>query len=131
MDINAERVIEANNMYAKISKIITSYRKTRRNETKSEFSEFLGISHPKFLDTINEYLFVNTGDIILLNAVKLLKNKYKEKNIDFDDNKLIRDSIFLIHKQICDNHPDGVRNVSALTKNTKLFKEIKQVIETL
>lgn len=40
-------------------------------------------------------------------------------------------SIHLIHNIIIKNYPAGVRNISALTKNTKLFKEIKQNIENL
>lgn len=131
MDINADRVIEANNMYRKISKIITSYRRTRRNENKTEISDFLGISHDEFLDKIDEYLFMNTGDIIILNTTKLLKVKYKIQKEEFDDEKLIKDAILLIHKNIIDTYQDGVRNISALTKNTKLFKEIKQYIDHL
>ena len=131
MDINADRVIEANNMYDKISKIITSYRRTRRNEKKTEFSDFLGIPHSDFLNKIDEYLFMNTGDIVILNTTKLLKDKYTNKNTQFGDEKLIKDAILLIHKNLIDNYPDGVRNISALTKNTKLFKEIKQFIDNL
>lgn len=131
MDINVDRVLEANYMYKKISSIITSYRKTRRNESKSEFSEFLGIEHSEFLHIINEFLFVNTGDIIILNTVKLLKDKYTEKKYEFDDNKLIRDSIFLIKKHICNNYPEALRNVSTLTKNNKLFSDIKDLINKL
>lgn len=131
MDINADRVIEANNMYREISKIITSYRRTRRNENKSEISDFLGIPHSDFLNKIDEYLFMNTGDIVILNTAKLLKDKYKNQKIEFNDKKLIKDAILLIHKNIIETYPDGVRNISALTKNTKLFKEIKQYIDNL
>ena len=131
MDINADRVIEANNMYREISKIITSYRRTRRNESKTEISDFLGISHANFLNKIDEYLFINTGDIVILNTTKLLKDKYKIQKIEFNNEKLIKDAILLIHKNIIDTYPDGVRNISALTKNTKLFREIKQYIDNL
>lgn len=131
MDINADRVIEANNMYREISKIITSYRRTRRNENKTEISDFLGIPHSDFLNKIDQYLFMNTGDIVILNTAKLLKDKYKNQKIEFNDEKLIKDAILLIHKNIIETYPDGVRNISALTKNTKLFKEIKQYIGNL
>lgn len=131
MDINADRAIEANNMYREISKIITSYRRTRRNENKTEISDFLGMSHSDFLNKIDEYLFMNTGDIVILNTAKLLKDKYKNQKIEFNDEKLIKDAILLIHKNIIETYPDGVRNISALTKNTKLFKEIKQYIDNL
>lgn len=131
MDINADRVIEANNMYKKISEIITSYRRTRRNEKKTEISYFLGIPHSDFLNKIDEYLFMNTGDIVILNTTKLLKDKYKNQKKEFNDKTLIKDAILLIHENIIKTYPDGVRNISALTKNTKLFKEIKQYIDNL
>lgn len=131
MDINADRVIEANNMYKKISEIITSYRRTRRNEKKTEISDFLGIPHSDFLNKIDEYLFMNTGDIVILNTAKLLKDKYKNQKIEFNDERLIKDAILLIHENIIKNYPSGVRNISALTKNTKLFKDIKLYIENL
>lgn len=72
---------------------------------------------------------MNTGDIVILNTAKLLKNKYKNQEIEFNDKKLIKDAIVLIHENIIKTYPDGVRNISALTKNTKLFKEIKQHID--
>ena len=131
MDINADRVIEAYKMYDKISKIITSYRRTRRNENKTEISNFLGIQHLKFLKDIDEYLFINTGDIVILNTVRLLKDNYKKRNKKFDDNKLIKDAILLIHNKIIKVYSDEIRNISSLTKNTKLFKEIKDCIEKL
>lgn len=131
MDISADKVIEANNMYKKISEIITSYRKTRRNNQKSEFSKFLGIENSQFLDKINEYLFINNGDIIILNTVKLLKDKYTSNNIDFDDNLLIKKAIFLIHERILTNFSEESKNVSALTKNNKLFRDIKNTIESM
>lgn len=131
MDINADRVIEANNMYREISKIITSYRRTRRNEEKTEISDFLGIPHSDFLEKIDEYLFMNTGDIVILNTTKLLKDKYKNQKTEFNDEKLIKDAILLIHENIINTYPEGVRNISALTKNTKLFEEIKHYIDNL
>ena len=131
MDINADRVIEANNMYKKISEIITSYRRTRRNEKKTEISDFLGIPHSDFLNKIDEYLFMNTGDIVILNTAKLLKDKYKNQKIEFNDERLIKDAIHLIHENIIKNYPSGVRNISALTKNTKFFNDIKLYIDNL
>lgn len=128
MDINADRVIEANNMYENISKIITSYRRTRRNENKEEISTFLNMDHKDFLTVIDEYLFINTGDIVILNTVKLLKDSYKNKNIEFNDDMLIKDAIDLIHNIIMNTDPKEVKNISALTKNSNFFKKIKQSI---
>ena len=128
MDINADRVIEANNMYENISKIITSYRRTRRNENKEEISTFLNMDHKDFLTVIDEYLFINTGDIVILNTVKLLKDSYKNKNIEFNDDMLIKNAIDLIHNIIMNTDPKEVKNISALTKNSNFFKKIKQSI---
>lgn len=128
MDINADRVIEANNMYENISKIITSYRRTRRNENKEEISTFLNMDHKDFLTVIDEYLFINTGDIVILNTVKLLKDSCKNKNIEFNDDMLIKDAIDLIHNIIMNTDPKEVKNISALTKNSNFFKKIKQSI---
>ncbi len=128
MDINADRVIEANNMYENISKIITSYRRTTRNENKEEISTFLNMDHKDFLTVIDEYLFINTGDIVILNTVQLLKDSYKNKNIEFNDHMLIKDAIDLIHNIIMNTDPKEVKNISALTKNSNFFKKIKQSI---
>ena len=125
MEINADRVIEAYNMYNKISKIITSYRRTRRNEKKKEISDFLELSHEQFLENVDEYLFINTGDILILNTTRILKEKYEKDSTEFDDEKLIKDSIIKIHDKLISEFPDGIKNVSTLTKNTKIFKAIK------
>lgn len=128
MEINADRVIEAYNMYNKISKIITSYRRTRRNEKKKEISDFLELSHEQFLENVDEYLFINTGDILILNTTRILKEKYEKDNTEFDDEKLIKDSIIKIHDKLISEFPDGIKNVSTLTKNTKIFKAIKDYV---
>lgn len=128
MEINADRVIEAYNMYNKISKIITSYRRTRRNEKKKEISDFLELSHEQFLENVDEYLFINTGDILILNTTRILKEKYEKDNIEFNDEKLIKDSIIKIHDKLISEFPDGIKNVSTLTKNTKIFKAIKDYV---
>lgn len=128
MEINADRVIEAYNMYNKIGKIITSYRRTRRNEKKREISDFLELSHEQFLENVDEYLFINTGDILILNTTRILKEKYEKDNTEFNDEKLIRDSIIKIHDKLISEFPDGIKNVSTLTKNTKIFKAIKNYV---
>lgn len=128
MEINADRVIEAYNMYNKISKIITSYRRTRRNDKKKEISDFLELSHEQFLENVDEYLFINTGDILILNTTRILKEKYEKDNIEFNDEKLIKDSIIKIHDKLISEFPDGIKNVSTLTKNTKTFKDIKDYV---
>ena len=128
MEINADRVIEAYNMYNKISKIITSYRRTRRNEKKKEISDFLELSHEQFLENVDEYLFINTGDILILNTTRILKEKYEKDSTEFDDEKLIKDSIIKIHDKLISEFPDGIKNVSTLTKNTKIFKAIKDYV---
>ena len=86
------------------------------------------MDHKDFLTVIDEYLFINTGDIVILNTVKLLKDSYKNKNIEFNDDILIKDAIDLIHNIIMNTDPKEVKNISALTKNSNFFKKIKQSI---
>ena len=57
-----------------------------------------------------------------------LKEKYEKDNIEFNDEKLIKDSIIKIHDKLISEFPDGIKNVSTLTKNTKTFKDIKDYV---
>lgn len=86
------------------------------------------MSHEQFLENVDEYLFINTGDILVLNTTRILKEKYEKDNIEFNDEKLIKDSIIKIHDKLISEFPDGIKNVSTLTKNTKTFKDIKDYV---
>ncbi len=127
-DINAEKVIEAHEMYDKISKVITMYRKMRRNKNNTEFADFLKTTNEYIENNINKYLYLNTGDILLLNATRNLKNKYQELNIEFDDIKLIKDSIEICGEIIKEK---DTTSTASLTKNATIFQSVVQYINDM
>lgn len=126
-DITADKLLAAYNMYNNISQVITKYRRTRRNEQKTEFADFLGISQNKLLSHINEYLFMNTGDILLLNATQNLKSKYKIIAVDCSDEAIIRQAIFIVKDII--KETTGI--YSTLTKTSNVFQKMQDRIQTL
>lgn len=130
-EITAKRVIEAYKMYQMISEVLTKYRKLRRSDENKEFSTFMGIDNDIILNNISDYLFVNTGDLLILNAVKNLKKRYKELNIAYTDKKLIRDSI-IICKNIIEENKDSFGNTPAtITKNAKVYTITQKYISNL
>lgn len=128
MEIDADKVIESEIVYDEISQVLTKYRKTRRNSNKDDFANFLGISQKQLFKDMNDYLFVNTGDILILNAVSNLKKQYTKLGINFDNDKLIRDSIFIIRDIIKAEGQDDIRNISSITKNNTTFKKVQEFI---
>ena len=124
-DINAKKVVEAHESYEKISVICTKYRKTRRNPGNAEFANFMNIDNQDLQKNIEQYLFINTGDIIILNTVKNLKQKYNIEDID----SAIRVAIKIICKEIAINFADSPS--AGLTKNTKFFNSVQKRIDTL
>lgn len=127
--INADKVIEAVNAYHEISSVLTMYRKTRRNEQKTDFSVFLGIKQNELLAHIDEYRFMNTGDILLLNAVSNLKSRYKELNLrNITTKDLIIDAINIVKSIVVKSNE---LNMAALTKNAKVFSDVQAEIKQL
>lgn len=127
-DITSDRLLIAYNMYNTISQVITKYRRTRRNNKKTEFAEYLGISQDELLSHINEFLFMNTGDILLLNATKNLKYKYEAMKLTYSDEIVIKDAIFII-KDIIKGEKTGI--YSTLTKSSTVFQKMQEKIEVL
>lgn len=127
--ISADKVIEAVNTYHDISNVLTMYRKTRRNEEKTEFSSYLGITQQELLDHIDEYRFMNTGDILLLNAVSNLKRRYEELGLkNVTTKELIIDSINIVKGHAIES---GATNMASFTKNTTVFSEVQSKIRKL
>lgn len=121
--ITADKVIEAYNAYQYISEVLTLYRKTRRNSNKDDFSRYIGVSQEWLLEHIEEFRFMNTGDIILLNTYANLKVKYEELKLDdIDKNAVIRDAIFVVREIIM---LENDNNTSLLTKNNNVFNKIQ------
>lgn len=127
--ITAEKVIEAYATYQSISQVLTLYRKTRRNNQKDDFSKYIGIPQSWVLEHIEDFRFMNTGDIILLNAYANLKKQYKELGIpDVGEKELIKDAIFAVSKVILS---ESENNTSLLTKNSNVFSKVQIEIGNL
>ena len=127
--LTADKVIEAYSTYNAISEVLTMYRKTRRNSTKNEFSEYIGVTQEWINENIDEFRFMNTGDIILLNTYKNLKDQYEKQGITgLEQNDMITDSIFIVRKII---NEENENNVSLLTKNASVFNKIQVEIKEL
>ena len=127
--ITAEKVVEAYATYQSISQVLTLYRKTRRNNQKDDFSKYIGIPQSWVLEHIEEFRFMNTGDIILLNAYANLKKQYKELGIpDIGEKEMIKDAIFVVSKVILS---ESENNTSLLTKNSNVFSKVQIEIGSL
>lgn len=127
-DISAEKVIEAVNVYDKISAVLTMYRKMRRNKSKNEFAVYMKIPENIMYNHLDEFRYLNTGDIILLNAFKNLKYKYKELNIEIDEERVICESIMLVREVMLDQEDV---NISLSTKNASVFSKVQSKINGL
>lgn len=125
--INADKVIEAEKDYNKISQVITKYRKNQRNDKNQEFSTFLGIKNENY--NSDEYMFVNTSDLLILNAIQNLKEKQKGKPKELSE--LIIKAINLIKDTINEDESLKKSAPALITKNTILYKKVQEKIQSL
>lgn len=63
----------------KMKKVVTMYRKDRRNAKNNEFATCLGIKPSEYNSDL--YSFVNTGDILILNTVINIQKDNSRLNI--------------------------------------------------
>ena len=127
--ISAAGVIESMLAYRSISEVLTMYRKTRRNREKTEFANYMEIEPDIILSHIDEFKYMNTGDIILMNAFANLKKSYKRKDICISEEKtIIQDAIMLVREIILQEKED---NMALLTKNSAVFGKIQKRINEL
>lgn len=127
--VTADKVIEAYTIYQAISEVLTMYRKTRRNSSKDEFSKYIEVSQEWLLRHIEEFRFMNTGDIILLNAFANIKQRYEKLGIkDINDKEIIKDAIFIVREII---KLENDNNASLLTKNNTIFNKVQTKINNL
>lgn len=121
--INAEKAIKSFEVYEKISSIITLYRRMRRNNEKNDFLRYLGVKKEEFV--FNEYLFVNTTDILLLNTVHKLSELDESANI----NTLIKIGILIIRDIIKNNDNYKQTPPATLMKRKAVYESVRKYIE--
>lgn len=126
--ISAERVVIAMETYTSISEVLTMYRKMRRNPSKEDFANYIGVDPILLLNHIEEFRYMNTGDIILLNAVANLDSKYKALGLNIVLKDLIIDAIFIVKDII---KKENNSNYSQLTKSASIFNKVQCEIATL
>lgn len=126
--ISADRVVTAMETYKSISEVLTMYRKMRRNPSKKDFANYIGVDPILLLNHIEEFRYMNTGDIILLNAVANLDSKYKSLELNTALKDLIIDAIFIV-KDVIKKENDT--NYSQLTKSANIFNKVQSEIATL
>lgn len=128
-DINADKVLIAIEIYDKISDIITLYRKMRRNMLKSEFEVFLK-SDSKSMDfCIDDYRYLNTADILLLNTVANLRRRRDELDLPKECiDKTIRKAIFLT-RDVMHEALKEQNNTATLTRASKVFQNVRGKIK--
>lgn len=120
-NISPEKVIKSYNLYQEISKIITAYRRYRRNKVNNDFANILGISKKSLDKHENDYLFVSTADILILNTCKHLINSNKTNKTN---KKTIVEAIKLIKKLIKSNNELQEMSPASLTKNQKIYSYV-------
>lgn len=116
--ISAPRVLESQSMYNFVCKIITMYRKCRRADRNDTFLEYMGIEVKddiEYQEKMEEYLFLNTADILLLNGIaNFNKDISKDEKIKVVIN-ICRD-IILVDKKL---------SPSAATKSSAIFAQVQ------
>lgn len=127
-EISADKVIIAMKTYQSVSEVLTMYRKMRRNPSKHDFAYYIGIEPTILLEHIEEFRYMNTGDIILLNAVANLDSKYKSLGIDLGLDELIIDAVFIVREVI---KKENDTNYSQLTKSANVFGKVQNQIKAL
>ncbi len=127
-EISADKVIIAMKTYQSISEVLTMYRKMRRNPSKHDFADYIGIESSTLLEYIEEFRYMNTGDIILLNTVANLNSKYESLGLNLDLNELIIDAVFIVREII---KKENDTNYSQLTKSANIFSKVQNRVKAL
>ena len=118
--ISAQKVLESQSIYLKVCKIITKYRRCRRSDRNNEFILFLGfdesISDEDYNKVMDSYLFVNTADLLLLNAISNMHYK------DSIENK-IKVAIEICKEEI---NKESKMSPSSGTKSALIFERVQK-----
>lgn len=118
--ISADKVLESQMNYRDVCKIITKFRRCRRTERNNEFITFIGISDEisddEYEKIMNSYLFINTADLLLLNAISNIHYK------DTIENKIKR-AIKVCKVEI---EKETKMSPSSSTKSALIFKKVQE-----
>ena len=123
-EINADKVIHAYAWYEKLSQALSIYRKCRRsNNVKMEFFEYIDVdvSESAYDVEMDKYIFLNTGDLIILNAIANIENKC---NYDEDEEYII-EAIEVVKNAVINS---GMLPSQA-TKNNAVFLTVQNDIK--
>lgn len=123
-EINADKVIHAYAWYEKLSQALSIYRKCRRsNNVKMDFFEYIDVdvSESDYEVEMDKYIFLNTGDLIILNAIANIENKC---NYDEDEEYII-EAIEVVKNAVINS---GMLPSQA-TKNNAVFLTVQNDIK--
>ena len=117
---DADKVLKALEIYKEICKVITMYRKCRRSIRNDEFLNYMGIeikNDEEYSFTMDKFLFINTSDILLLNAYANITDG------SFQKYNLIK--VINICKDIISDIPKI--SPSSATKNSNIFEKVQEL----
>lgn len=115
-ELDFEKSMKAYKIYIKLMDIIKEYRAYRKNNEKDDILKKLNISE----NEIEEYKFLNTGNIIVIYAIGLA---YIQKSVKPEDN------IINIINYIKEYFKNKV-NISNATKLKESFDDIKELMKS-
>ncbi len=115
-ELDFEKSMKAYKIYIKLMDIIKEYRAYRKNNEKDDILKRLNISE----NEIEEYKFLNTGNIIVIYAIGLA---YIQKSVKPEDN------IINIINYIKEYFKNKV-NISNATKIKESFDDIKELMKS-
>lgn len=122
--ISADKVLTAYGYYDKVCEKITQYRKCRRSRNQNTaFLSSLGhivSNQTQYENLMQQYVFMNTADLLLLNAFHNLKKN--PRALYKSDDNLIKLAISLCKETIA---TDTMMLPSAATKNSAVFSKIQ------
>jgi len=121
--IDADKVISSYTNYKEISKVITNYRKCKRSDRNDDFLEYVrykDLSIEDYTRLMDEYVFMNTADLLLLNAY----SNIEDPDLGFDD-KMVK--AIKLCKHVIDDNPK--MPPSSATKNSSIFEAVQKRAE--
>ena len=122
--ISSKKVLESQDKYNKICKIITMYRRCRRVERNDEFLNYINVypkSDDEYMDNMDKYQFMNTADLLLLNG-------FSNINLELDFDEKLKYVIDICKKVI---NKEKKLSPSSATKTSYIFEEVQSKCKNL